>query len=281
MTGPKFTFIPVLDHEIHVSEWGTRTNPPIVMWHGLARTGRDFDELAHALSDRFFVLCPDMIGRGLSTWSADPDREYSVEHYAKIATALLDHYAINKAGWIGTSLGGLMGMRIASGPLAERLMWLILNDIGPEIPQPTIDRILTYTTEPPVFHTINAAEEWFRAVYAPFGAAADTYWHRMARTSVRRLENGKFSTHFDLRITVQFSKSPAELTSWDRFERIQIPVHAIAGQQSDILTGTILARMKTSGPRPESTIIPNCGHAPSLARPADIKLIRAIISERF
>ncbi|MBT59428.1 MAG: alpha/beta hydrolase, partial [Acidiferrobacteraceae bacterium] len=81
MNRPRFSLIPVMDHEIHITEWGDPDKPSIVMWHGLARTGRDFDELAAALSDEFFVLCPDTIGRGLSSWSKDPEREYTLEYY--------------------------------------------------------------------------------------------------------------------------------------------------------------------------------------------------------
>lgn len=181
MSQPRFSLVPVLDHEIHVTEWGEPGNEPLVMWHGLARTGRDFDELAAALSDRFHVLCPDTIGRGLSSWSHNPEAEYSVEYYSGIAADLLDHYGIDRAGWIGTSMGGLIGMRMASGPLAERLKWLIVNDIAPEIPQEAIDRILEYAGNEVRFATLAQAETWLRRVYAPFGPASDAFWLRMAR----------------------------------------------------------------------------------------------------
>ena len=143
MIPPRFTLVPVMDHEIHVTEWGDPSYPALVMWHGLARTGRDFDELASALSDRYFVLCPDTIGRGLSSWASDPEAEYSVEFYAGIAADLLDHYGIQRTAWLGTSLGGMIGMRLASGPHADRLTCLILNDIGPEVPSEAVQRITT------------------------------------------------------------------------------------------------------------------------------------------
>ena len=114
MTSPRFSFVPVMDHELHVTEWGDPDGTPLIMWHGLARTGRDFDELAAALSDEYFVLCPDTIGRGLSSWSDNPEAEYSVEYYSGIAADLLDFYAIDRAAWIGTSMGALIGMRMAS-----------------------------------------------------------------------------------------------------------------------------------------------------------------------
>ncbi|MGI3167046.1 alpha/beta fold hydrolase [Pseudooceanicola sp. 200-1SW] len=276
---PRFSFVPVLDHELHVTEWGDPANPPLVMWHGLARTGRDFDELARALSDRFFVLCPDTIGRGLSSWSTNPEAEYSVEYYAGIAGDLLDRYGITRAAWIGTSMGGLIGMRMASGPLAERLSCLIINDIGPEVPQPAIDRILAYAGSAPEWRTVSEAEVWFRQAYIPFGPASDAFWRRMARASVRRKGNGMFTLHYDPKITVQFSASPEEMTTWDRWARIAIPVHAIRGADSDLFPAEIAARMGAEGPRAGCTVIDHCGHAPTLSRPQDIALIRRILAD--
>ncbi|MDV7142394.1 alpha/beta hydrolase [Tropicimonas sp. TH_r6] len=279
MSTPRFCFVPILDHEIHVALWGDPSNPPLVMWHGLARTGRDFDELAAALSDTFFILCPDTIGRGLSSWSDTPEAEYSIEFYAAIAAGLLDHFEIAQTGWIGTSMGGLIAMRMASGALADRLSWMILNDIGPEIPQAAIDRILAYADEQPTFACLSEAEAWFRAAYTPFGPADDGFWTRMARCSVRRRSDGTFTTHFDPRITIQFLASAEELTSWDRYERIRIPTHLIRGAASDLLPAATAARMQASGPHPGKTEIEDCGHAPSLSRRQDARLIRETITE--
>ena len=275
---PRFAFIPVMDHEIHVTEWGDPTNPPLVMWHGLARTGRDFDDLAADLAEEYFILCPDTIGRGLSSWSEDAEREYSLEYYSGIAADLLDAYGIDRAGWIGTSMGGLIGMYMASGPLSARLNWLIVNDIGPEVPQDAIDRILAYADAAPEFRTLSEVEAWLRAAYAPFGTPPDPFWRRMARTSVRRKANGLFTTHFDPKITVQFTASAHELTSWDRFRRIALPMHLIAGTESDILPADILGRMQALRPGMGTTLRQGIGHAPSLSEPGDTERVRAIIA---
>jgi len=275
---PRFSFVPVSGHELHVTEWGNPDGKPLVMWHGLARTGRDFDELAAALADEHFVICPDTIGRGLSSWSKAPDIEYSVEYYAQIAGELLDHYAIESAGWLGTSMGGLIGMRMASGRQARRISYLIINDIGPEIPQPAIDRILTYATELPSFNSLSDAEKWLRSVYVPFGPASDRFWQRMTRNSVRRLPDGDFTIHYDPNILVQFTASVDELTTWDRYEQITAPTYVTCGEQSDILPKDILERMMATGPKPQATLFNDCGHAPSLSRPADISEVRRVIS---
>ncbi|OWU84334.1 hydrolase [Oceanicola sp. 22II-s10i] len=278
MTGPRFTLVPVMDHEIHVTEWGDRSAPPLVMWHGLARTGRDFDELAAALSDEYFVICPDTIGRGLSSWSQDPEAEYSVEYYAGIAADLLDHYGFDRAAWLGTSLGGLIGMRLASGPHADRLTCLLINDIGPEVPAPAIERIVTYVGDAPVFSLVSEAETWLRAVYKPFGTASDAFWRRMARTSVRRMSDGRLTLHYDPRITIQFTASREELTSWDRFARITLPCHVFRGRDSDILPAEIMQLMQQRGPRPGVTEF-DCGHAPNLSNPEDIAIVRQVLKD--
>ncbi len=176
-------------------------------------------------------------------------------------------------------MGGLIGMRMASGPLADRLAWLIVNDIGPEIPKEAIDRILEYADSAPDFATLSAAEAWFRAAYAPFGPADDAFWQRMTRTSVRRRADGRFTTHYDPAITVQFTASPEDLTSWDRYERITLPMHVLRGASSDILPAATARLMASSGPRPEITLFPDCGHAPSLSRPEDITRIRLIVGD--
>lgn len=278
MSGPRFSFVPVMDHEIHVTEWGDAGNPALMMWHGLARTGRDFDEIAEALSDRYHVLCPDLIGRGLSTWASEPEAEYSVEVYAGIALDLIDRFGLERVGWLGTSLGGLIGMRLASGPAADRLTCLIVNDIGPELPEPAIGRILTYVGALPEFARASEGEAWLREVYAPFGPAEDAFWRRMARTSLRRRSGGGLTLHYDPRITVQFDASRGELTSWDRWARIATPTHVLRGTRSDLLTAGIAGRMAASGPRPAITEFDDCGHAPTLSRAADAALIRGLLA---
>lgn len=258
--------------------WGDPSAKPLVLWHGLARTGRDFDELAAALSDRRFVLCPDTFGRGLSSWSQFPETNYSVAHMADTAEALLDHFDITQTGWLGTSMGGLIGMHLASGSRVERLSYLIINDIGPEIPQDAIDRILTYAGDLPVFATLSEAETWLRTVYAPFGDAPGSFWRRMTMTSLRRRDDGAWTLHYDPQIIRQFDLFPDELASWDRYAKISLPTHILAGEHSDILTKPILERMRIEGPLPQVSVFDNCGHAPALSSVEDIDLLRSIIA---
>lgn len=279
MTQPQFSFVPIHGHELHVTEWGSRNNAPLVLWHGLARTGRDFDELAAGLSDHYFVLCPDTIGRGLSSWSKRPESDYSIETYCGMASALMDHYGIERTDWLGTSMGGLIGMRLASGPSSNRISRLIINDIGPEIPQEAIDRILSYAGTSPAFATLAEAEDWLRSAYQPFGPASEAFWNRMTRSSVRRLETGKLTVHYDPKITVQFSVSAEELSTWERFANIDIPMHVIRGATSDILLPEIAERMVSLRPGLAVSVFEECGHAPTLSRQQDIDLVRGILTE--
>lgn len=274
---PRHRFVALGAHEMHVTEWGDPTRPALVMWHGLARTGRDFDELAAALAEDWFVLCPDTIGRGLSTW-ADNAEAYSVSSSARLALGLLDACGISRTAWIGTSMGALIGMWIAAGADADRLSWLIINDIGPDVPQDAIDRILSYSQTPPRFRTMAEVEAALRTVYAPFGPASDAFWQRMAMTSVRRLPDGGLTTHFDPRVTELLTTHRAELSVWDRWARITLPVHLCAGARSDILPRAQAERMAASGPKPAVTWWEDCGHAPTLSRPADIGIVRNIVA---
>ncbi|MFG6590368.1 alpha/beta fold hydrolase [Sulfitobacter sp. 1A12157] len=279
MTAPHSRFVPVMGHEVHVAEWGDRKKPALLMLHGLARTGRDFDEAAAALSRDFHVLCPDMIGRGKSGWARDPEVDYSVDHYARIATGLLDHFQIDRAAWFGTSLGGMIGMHVASSSAAQRVSALVVNDISPELPEAAVQRILSYVGNLPAFDSFAEGEAWLRQTYAPFGPAADAYWQRMARTSLRRRGDGRLTLHYDPRITMQFTASAHELSTWDRWAETRTPTHLLRGAQSDLLPPEAAKHMTQSGPRPGMTEFPDCGHAPSMSNPQDIALLRRVLIE--
>ncbi len=199
MTQPRSVYVPAAGFEIHVTEWGDRQRPLLVMWHGLARTGRDFDEAAEALSDSWFVICPDTIGRGMSSWARDASVDYSYRVFGDIALGLLGHYRATSLGWVGTSMGGLIGVTLAAGRLKGLISHLVVNDIGPEIPAVGIDRIAAYVGAPPVYDTVAELEAWLRRTYAPFGHNTDAFWRRMADTSARRTDSGKVTVQYDPR----------------------------------------------------------------------------------
>ena len=144
--------------EIHYTEWGSQHSPTVIAWHGLARTGRDMDELAEHLSSRFRVICPDTLGRGYSQWSPDPHTEYTLAFYARIAADLFERLGIQSAHWVGTSMGGAIGTVCASGlpqpQLKGRIKSLVLNDNAPSLAEPALALIRDYAGNPPDFDSM-------------------------------------------------------------------------------------------------------------------------------
>lgn len=274
MTAPRSTYIDAAGFEMHLTEWGDRANPALVMWHGLARTGRDFDEAAQALSRDFFVLCPDTLGRGLSAWSARGAADYTFATYGEMTQAMLDRYDIGRLGWVGTSMGGLLGITLAAGLLRERITHLVINDVGPDIPYDSARRIADYVGNPPTFDSVADYEAWLRRTYAPFGANSETFWRRMVDTSMRRTDGGKVTVHYDPAIVSTMAENKADLDVWDAYDAVIARTLLIRGEHSDVLPPTIASAMRMRGPCPELVVIPECGHAPTLADDRQIGLLR-------
>jgi pimeloyl-ACP methyl ester carboxylesterase len=261
-------------HELHVSAWGDPAKPALVMWHGLARTGRDFDEAAAALSDSYFVICPDTLGRGLSSWAADIGTDYSYAAYGQHAEAILDHFGIGAMRWIGTSMGGLIGVTLASGPLKGRISHLVVNDIGPWIPEAATGRIADYVGTPPSFDTVGELEHWLRTNYAPFGENTDAFWRRMADTSMRRSDDGRVTVHYDPNIVTQFTLHKSDLDCWPQWDALEAKTLLLRGVNSDVLPADVAAEMRERGPKPQFIEFPGCGHAPTLATEREIAVLR-------
>jgi pimeloyl-ACP methyl ester carboxylesterase len=265
-------YLRVLDYELHVTEWGDRKNPPLIMWHGLARTGRDFDEIAEALSDRYWILCPDTIGRGLSQWADDPDH-YSRDFYGKLAVALIDAQRIDTLRWLGLSMGGAIGIHLAGGALTDRITHLVINDIGPELPGPAVERIKGYAGRPPSFKTVSELEAFFRIAYKPYGALTDTQWRRLTETSIRRNPDGTVTPHYDPRMVGQFERFPDDYNQWDAWRRITAKTLLLRGAESDLLLPEVAMQMTLTGPSAKLVTFPGCGHAPALNVSGQIQVV--------
>lgn len=278
MTSPRSAYVQAAGFEIHVTEWGDPGRPPLVMWHGLARTGRDFDEAASALSDTYFVICPDTLGRGLSAWAKRAEVDYSYRSFGDIALGLLDHYGIGRTRWVGTSMGGLIGITLAADRMKDRITRLVVNDIGPDIPAAGAERIAAYVGSPPVYDTVAELEAWLRRNYAPFGDNTDAFWRRMTDTSVRRTDDGRVTVHYDPQIASQFTHHKADLDVWDKYDAVTAPMLLIRGVASDVLAAATAEAMTRRGPRPRLVTIDGCGHAPTLASEAQIGLLRTFLA---
>ena len=183
--------------EIHYTQWGAEHSSTVIAWHGLARTGRDMDEIARHLASRFRVICPDTIGRGLSQWSPVPEKEYCLDFYAHLAVSLIDQLGIRDLHWLGTSMGGAVGIKLAAGALKGRIRRLVLNDIGPKLGEAAVTRIRSYAGNPPQFDRVSELEQYFRNVYKPYGWLSDEQWRRLAETSARRTPEGRITPHYD------------------------------------------------------------------------------------
>ena len=271
--------------EIHYTEWGAPQAPVVIAWHGLARTGRDMDELAAHLSARYRVICPDTIGRGLSQWSPDPKGEYCLAFYARIAADLLAQLQIHQAHWVGTSMGGAIGMVCASGLFEPALKGciksLVLNDTAPQIADAAIERIKSYAGSPPAFETVRELETFFRQVYKPYGWLSDAQWRRLTETSTRRLPDGRVTPHYDPAMVQQFTHHPNDYLIWGHYDAIDIPVLCLRGAHSDLVLPETTAAMLQRGPGlrglTQIVEVPGCGHAPALNVPDQLNRVAAFI----
>lgn len=269
---PSHHFITCQNLEIHYTEWGEPTAPVVICWHGLTRTGRDFDELAAELGKRYRVICPDTPGRGLSQWSDRPLEHYIVPFYAQVAVDLLNQLGIDQFKWVGTSMGGLIGMVVAA-LVPERMQQLVLNDVGPEVPVTAVERIRTYAGSQPTFNNVSELEAWLRLVYIPFGENTDTFWRRMAMTSARRTEAGQVTLHYDVRLVLPFENYTGEETLWPVWSHIACPILIIRGELSDLLSTNQVTKMLAENPKAQAVEITKVGHAPTLATPAQIGIV--------
>ncbi|MDX2157994.1 MAG: alpha/beta hydrolase [Hyphomicrobiaceae bacterium] len=274
---PHSRYVKVDGREVHYMEWGRPGNEPVIMWHGLARTGRDFDFIAAALSDRFHLICPDTIGRGLSEWSNAPDKDYCLDAYARLAAGIADAVGCTTMHWVGTSMGGSLGIRAAATTLAGRIRRLVINDIGPTFPPAPYERIKTYIGQPPEFATVSELEAYFRTIYKPFGHHTDAQWRHLTETSMRRLPSGKVTTHYDPAIVRQMFVHPDDYEQWPHWDRITAETLVLRGIDSDLLLVDAAREMSVRGPKARIVEVAGCGHAPALNVASQIGIVRQFL----
>jgi pimeloyl-ACP methyl ester carboxylesterase len=264
--------------ELHYTEWGAQHRETVIAWHGLARTCRDMDDVAEHLSQRYRVICPDTLGRGLSQWSPAPEREYCLAFYERLALGLLDGLGLDRVHWLGTSMGGAIGMHAAAGALRGRVRRLVVNDSGPEVAAAALERIRSYAGSPAAFATVTELEAYFRGVYKPYGAMSDAQWRRLTETSTRRLPDGRVTPHYDPAMVMQFTHHVDDYLLWDAWDTLDIPVLCLRGADSDLLLPATVEQMRQRGPRAVVVEIAGCGHAPSLNTPDQFALIERFLA---
>jgi len=267
-------------HRVSFTEWGDADNPRVLICaHGLTRNGRDFDDFARALSDTYRVVCPDVAGRGRSGWLPNAAL-YQLPQYVSDMMVLLAYTRAEQVDWVGTSMGGLIGMIIAAqkdSPIAR----LVLNDVGPVVTAASLRRIGEYVGRAPRFANLAEAEAYVRAVSAPFGPLTDAQWRHLTETSVRTVEGG-LEMIYDPAIGEAFRLAPimTDIDLWPIYEGIRCPTMALRGAESDLLTAETFAAMGERGPRARLHEFAGVGHAPMLMNAPQIGVVSDFLLKR-
>jgi len=260
-------------HRTRYHEWGDPGNPRVVVCvHGLTRNSRDFDALAQALAPAFRVLCPDVVGRGESDWLAHR-QDYGYPLYLADVTALIARAGVDSVAWVGTSMGGLIGMMLAAHP-GTPIGRLVLNDVGPLIPKAALRRLATYVGKAASFASLDAYERYLREVCAPFGPLSDAQWRHLAQHSVRRNDDGSFALGYDPGIAHAFAGELQDVVLWPVWDSIQCRTLVLRGAQSDLLLRDTALEMTRRGPRATLKEIEGVGHAPALMAKDQIEIVR-------
>ncbi len=250
-------------HEVVYDEWGDRDNMSVVVCvHGVGRNAHDFDDLAAALVDTHRVLSVDMPGRGRSQWLADPS-DYVFPTYLTVLNALLARSSAETVGWVGTSMGGLLGIIIAAQPNTP-VTRLVVNDVGPTIEPAALERIRGYFGLDPTFATYGEIAQYIRTVSAPFGTLTDDQWERLTVSNVRQRADGRWGLAYDPGIAVPFRAAAAPPNLWALWDAIHCPTLVLHGQDSDLLSSNTAAEMAARGPKPTVLDFAGVGHAPML-----------------
>ncbi|WP_119154266.1 alpha/beta fold hydrolase [Caldimonas tepidiphila] len=273
-------------HRMAYWEWGDPANPRVLVCaHGLTRQGRDFDALAAALCDEWRVVCPDVVGRGHSDWLADP-AGYQVPAYVADMVTLLARLNARTVDWVGTSMGGLIGMALASLP-GSPLRRLVLNDVGPALNPAGLMRIAGYVGQAPRFASEQEGVDHLVALCQPFGEHTSEQWQALQRPMLRPLDEaqgGGWRLHYDPRIGEPFRLLTPELlkageaAAWQRWDALRLPTLLIRGAHSDLLGADAARQMGERGPCAQLLEVADAGHAPTLVAPAQIARVREFLA---
>jgi pimeloyl-ACP methyl ester carboxylesterase len=281
---PQLKHVPVIGRggfrKLAYAEWGPPTAAQTVICvHGVSRTGRDFDVLAAALAATGMrVILPDLPGRGRSEWLGSPSH-YTDRAYTRAMCALIARLDVDQVDWVGTSLGGHIGMLMAAEP-GTPVRRLVLNDFGARVSAAALRRIGNYLTRSWRFASVDEVETHLREAHAPFGKLDDAQWRHLAQHSAVPDGKGGFRFHFDPGIGMRFSiPILMDVVLWHIWDKIDCPVLILRGEDSDLLARSTVEAMLKRGPasiagRVTAFEFPDCGHAPALMDETQIAVIR-------
>ena len=276
-------------HRMAYWEWGDASNPRVLVCaHGLSRQGRDFDTLARALCGDYRVVCPDVVGRGHSDWLVDP-MGYSIPAYVADMVTLLARLNASSVHWVGTSMGGLIGLGLASLP-GSPVSRLVLNDVGPAIEWAALQRIGNYLGVPAHWATEDEAADALLAISAGFGPHSREQWLALTRPQLRpapRLDApagpAGFKSHYDPAIAAPFRLITPELARageaamWYAYDQLKCPTLLLRGADSDLLTPATALAMTQRGPRARLVEFAGVGHAPTLVQPDQVACVQEFL----
>ncbi len=283
-------------HRISYQEWGTPNadDTPVICVHGMTRNSQDFNVLAeHLTRQGKHVFCPDIVGRGDSDWLKNP-QYYSYEQYAADMNALIARTGAKQVDWVGTSMGGLIGMLLASVPNSP-IRRLIMNDIGPQIPINAIRRLAKYAGQTPEFTSIEQAKAHFKTSYAAFGSLTEDQWARIAVSSIKEVAPNRYQSKVDpgikhvpptgtflWKLITQPRKALQgvffDIDLWYLWNTVKCPVNVIHGRDSDLLLPDIIAKMRLTHSSLGVLEVSNAGHAPVLESPEELETIAKWLS---
>ena len=280
-------------HRMAWWEWNATGNPQhphvVLCVHGLSRQGRDFDALARAICHKVRVVCPDVVGRGQSDWLADP-MGYQLGQYAGDMLALLGHLhqqsPLQTLDWVGTSMGGLIGMAVCGQPglpLPVPVRRLVLNDVGPVIEWQALQRIGQYLGQPVRFESVQQAADMLWSLSTTFGPHTPEQWLELSRPMLRTLPEGGLGLHYDPAIAVPFRAIDAQAAAaggaalWQLYDQITARTLLLRGAQSDLLSPETAQAMGQRGPQARLVEFAGVGHAPTLVASDQIDAVASFL----
>jgi pimeloyl-ACP methyl ester carboxylesterase len=269
-------------HRMVYKELGERDNPNVVLCiHGITRVSDDFDSLAQELARDFRVICPDVVGRGRSGRLTLP-LYYAPPQYLADMVTLIARLDVQRLQLVGTSMGGLIGMLLASLPDSP-ISRMVVNDVGPTVEAAALQRIAAYLGQAVSFESEDEGIAYVRQLSATFGPHSDTQWRKLGRDALRQNEAGKWERNYDLRIAEAVkamtpeSAAHAEARMWAAWQAIRCPVLLLRGQESDLLSPDTARRMVESKPATRLVEFAGVGHAPTLLQADQIDVVAAFL----
>nr|WP_223245961.1 alpha/beta hydrolase [Polynucleobacter asymbioticus] len=262
--------------------WGDPTNPKVLLCvHGLTRRGSDFKTLAQAMCKDYYVVCPDIVGRGESDRLSNP-MLYAVPQYVANIAQLIKKLGVSQVDWLGTSMGGLIGMVYAAMPNCP-IQKMLINDVGPRIEPEALKRLGSYVGQPFVFGNRADALERLNKICASFGEHTPQEWE-IYNGPMLIQKDEQWIMHYDPNISVPFASvnpimaKAGEMAMWHAFKQIRIPMLIVRGGDSDLLSAATVAEMCKINPYARSIEIPHVGHAPAFVKPEQIALAKEFFS---